>query len=195
MCHFEHSRETSNFSWRPEMIRGRLSIPAGETFASWLSSVRHLIWPHGFLVLVCGYRGCSLWSTSNLHPNGGRSHRRRSRRICCRSDSRIVDPALSCVSLAGGPLESTVECARNFLFRSHRNLRRRGNNRVLSSVSTRWSAIGCSGYFSRRRRHHGDCWHLVFPRSTVVATLSRCRIRDCGIVLAAKVDAATGAVR
>jgi hypothetical protein len=28
-----------------------------------------------------------------------------------------------------------------------------------------------------------------------VATLSRCRIRDCGIVLAAKVDAATGAVR
>src|SRR6266436_8961812 len=81
---------------------------------------------YGFLVLVCSYRGGSLWRTSNLHPNGGRSHRRRSRWICCRSDSRIFDLTLSRISLANKPVGPKIDWRRNFLLRSDRGLRWRG---------------------------------------------------------------------
>ena len=60
----------------------------------------------GSLVLVRGRCCCALWRASNLHPNGGRSHWRRPRRLCSRSDRGIVDLGLSCIPLDSEPLGS-----------------------------------------------------------------------------------------
>ncbi len=137
------------------------------------------------MVLVRSCRRYSLRRASNLYQARGRPHRRRLGRIRCRGDGRIVNLSLPCVSLAGEPLESAIQCVRNFLFRSHRSLCRSGHDSVLSAFSTRWSAVGRSGYFSRRRGHHGRRWYFIFPRSSVLAAYARDRAGDYWITFVA----------
>ena len=81
---------------------------------------------HGSLILVRSCRSCPLRHASNLYQASGGPHRRRLGRIHCRSDGRIVDLSLPRVPLAGEPLESAIQRAGNFLFRSHWRLRWRG---------------------------------------------------------------------
>ena len=133
---------------------------------------------HGSLILVRSCRSCPLRHASNLYQASGGPHRRRLGRIHCRSDGRIVDLSLPRVPLAGEPLESAIQRAGNFLFRSHWRLRWRGNDRILPAFSERRAALFCPRHSGRRRRDHGHCWHFVFPRTAFVATASRCRIRD-----------------
>jgi hypothetical protein len=61
-------------------------------------------------------------------------------RICRRSHGRIVDLSLSRVSLVGEPLESAIQWQGNSLFCSHRNKRRRMNDRLFPFVSKGQSA-------------------------------------------------------
>lgn len=137
------------------------------------------------MVLVRGRCCCALWRAPNLHSNGGGSHRRGLGRIRCRSDSRIDDLTLPRVPLAGEPLESAIQRARSFLFRSYWNLRRRWDNCILPSFSKRRSAFFCSSDLGRRRRHHGHRRDSILPRAAIVATVGRCGIRDRRFVPAA----------
>src|SRR6266403_268327 len=142
----------------------------------------------GSLVLVCGRCCCALRRSPNLYSSCGRAHRRGARRFCCRSQCRIVDSYLSCISLAQQRLESEIQRGRVQLFTSHGNLCWCWHDRVLSSFSKGRAAVGCAGYFSRRRGHHGHRWHLVFPRSTIVAENRRRCVRDHWFVFAAQIE-------
>ncbi len=113
------------------------------------------------LVLVRRCRRYSLRRASNLYQARGGPHWRRLGRIRCRGDGRIVNLSLPRVSLAGEPLEPAIDCARNFLFGSHRRLRWRRHNCPFSSLSKRRAA------FSRSRNSglwcgtHGCCRDFV----------------------------------
>jgi hypothetical protein len=85
----------------------------------------------------------------------------------------IVNLSLSRVSLAGEPLESTIECAGNFLFRSYRRLRGRGHNHILPSLSKRWATLGRAGHSRGWRCHHDDRGGFIFPGTSLVATAHR----------------------
>src|SRR4029453_5303183 len=100
-----------------------------------VGSVRFLLC--GGLVLVCGHRCSALWRASNLHPDGSRSHWRRTGRFCGRSNRGVVDPVFSCVSLVGESVGPKVESERNYLFCAYWYLRRRRNNCVLLALSKR----------------------------------------------------------
>src|SRR5262245_32013916 len=95
----------------------------------------------GSLVLVRSRCCCALWCASNLYPDGGRSHWRRPRRLCSRSDRGFVDLDLSCIPLVSEPLGSKIESKRNFLFRAYWYLRRCRNNCILSTLPKRRSAL------------------------------------------------------
>ena len=118
----------------------------------------------------------------------GPCRRRWPRRLCCRSQCRIVHSYLSCISLAQQRLESEIQRGRVQLFTSHGNLCWCWHDRVLSSFSKGRAIVGCAGYFSRRRGHHGHRWHLVFPRSTIVAENRRRCVRDHWFVFAAQIE-------
>jgi len=109
------------------------------------------------------------FTASNLYQARGGPHRGRLGRIRCRSDGRIVDLSLSRVSLVGEPLESAIQCAGNFLFRSYRHLRRRGHDRIFSPLSKRRAAFFCAGDFGRWRSDHGHRRNVIFPRTAVLA--------------------------
>ena len=59
------------------------------------------------------------------------------------------------------------------LFCAYRYLRRRRNNCVLPAVSKRRSAVFRSCYSGGWRRDHGRRWHLVFPRTAILAANRR----------------------
>ena len=136
------------------------------------------------MVLVRSYRRYSLRRTSNLYQARGGPHRRRFGRIRCRSHRRIVDPNLSRVSLVGEPLESAIQCARNFLFCSHRRLRWCGHNCILPTFSERRTALVCSSHFGGRCGDHGHRRHSVLSRTAFMAAASRRDIRDNRIAAA-----------
>ena len=144
------------------------------------------------MVLVCSRRRYSLRRASNLYQARGGPHRRRLGRIRCRSDGRIVDLSLPRVSLGGEPLESAIQCARNFLFRSHRHLRGRGHNCLFSSLSKRRAALRCSGHFSSRRGNHGHRGYFVFPGSPIVAAVTWYHARNRRIVFVAEMNPLSG---
>jgi hypothetical protein len=148
----------------------------------------------GSLVLVCSRCRRSLRCPPNLYSSCGRAHWRRARRFCCRSQCCGIHFPLSCISLVKRNLESKIQRGRVQLFPSHRSLCRSRHDRVLSSFSTRWSAIRCSGYFSRRRGHHGDRWHLVFPRSTIVAAVTWHHVRNRWVVFVAEMNPFSGRI-
>src|SRR5437762_9237237 len=103
----------------------------------------------GSLVLVCGRCCCALRRSPNLYSSCGRAHRRGARRFCCRSQCRIVDSYLSCISLAQQRLESEIQRGRVQLFTSHGNLCWCWHDRVLSSFSKGRAIVGCAGNFSK----------------------------------------------
>jgi len=144
-----------------------------------------LISTSGSLVLVCGRCCCALRRASNLYQARGRPHRRRLGRIRCRSDGRIVDLSLPRVSLAGEPLDSAIQCARNFLFRSHRRLRWRRHNCLFSSLSKRWATFCRSCNSGLWCGPHGDRWHFIFPRTSILAACPGDHAGDYWITFAA----------
>src|SRR4029453_6588906 len=150
--------------------------------------VINLISFHGSLVLVCGRCCCALWRAPNLHPNGSRSHRWGVRRLRSRGDRGIVDFTLPRISLVVEPLESAIQRARNFLFRSHWSLRGCRNDCILPAFSKRRPALVGSSYFSWRRRDYGNRRHFVFSRTAVVAENSRCCVRYHWFVFAAQIE-------
>src|SRR5262249_33439221 len=121
------------------------------------------------LVLVRGRCCCALWCASNLHPDGGRSHWRRPWRLCSRSDRSVVDLGLSCIPLVSEPVGSEVESKRNYLFCAYWYLRWRRNNRILSTLPKRRSALFRSCHSGGRRGNHGCGWDFVFSRSAILA--------------------------
>jgi hypothetical protein len=107
-------------------------------------------------------------------------------RICRRSHGRIVDLSLSRVSLVGEPLESAIQWQGNSLFCSHRNKRRRMNDRLFPFVSKGRSAIRRTRHSGWRRGDHGDRGYFVFSRSAVVAAAPWRHARDCRLFLLCK---------
>jgi hypothetical protein len=144
----------------------------------------------GILVLVCGRRCGALRRASNLYPDGGRSHWRRSRRLCSRSDRRLVDLGLSCIPLVGEPVGPKVEPKRGYLFCAYWYLRRRRNNCILPALPKRRSTLVCSRDSGGWRGDHGCGWHLVFWRSAILAANRRHCICHHWFVFAAQVKIA-----
>jgi len=144
------------------------------------------------VVLVRSCRRYSLRGASNLYQACGGPHRRRLGRIRCRSHGRIVDLSLPRVSLAGEPLESAIQCPRDFLFCSHGRVRRRGDNCVFSSFPKRRAAISRPSHSCGGRCDHGNRWHLVFPRTTIVAAVTWHHVRDRWISFVAEINPLLG---
>src|SRR6266404_1711783 len=85
-------------------------VHAAETgCSSWTFKLGQLISPYELMVLVCGCRGRSLRRASNLYSSCSRTHWRRSWRLCCRSQRRVVDLALSRAALVGWTVEPEIQ--------------------------------------------------------------------------------------
>lgn len=141
----------------------------------------------GSLVLVRGRCCCALWRASDLYSDGGRSHWRRAGRLCSRSDRGLVDLGLSCIPLVGEPVGPKVESKRNYLFCACWCLRRRRNNCILPALPKRWSTLVCSRDSGRWRSDHGRRWHLVLPRSAILAANRRHCVCHHRFVFAAQI--------
>src|SRR4029077_7101187 len=141
----------------------------------------------GSLVLVRGPCCRALRRTSNFHTSCGRAHWRRARRFCCRSQCCGIHFPLSCISLVGEPVESAIQCTRNFLFRPDWHLRGGWDDRVLPAVSEGRAAFFCSGHSCWRRCNHGYCRYFVFSRTAIMAAPSRRRVRHRRFVLVAQI--------
>src|SRR5437879_8717260 len=127
----------------------------------------------GSVVLVCSCSSSPLWSAPNFYPPRRRTNKRRTRRLRRRSQRGIVDLALSRVSLAKRALEPKIQHAWFQLLGGHRNLRRRGHDRVFPPLSNRRTTLFRSRDSRGRRRHHGDRRDFVFPRTGFMATPAR----------------------
>ena len=145
----------------------------------------------GSLVLVRSCRRYSLRRASNLYQARGEPHRRRLGRIRCRSHGRIVDLSLSRVSLVGQPMELAIQCPRNFLFRSHGRVRRRGDNCFLSSLPERRAAISRPSHSCGWCSDHGDRRNPVLPGAGIVAAAAWHHARDRRSVFAAQIRVRT----
>jgi hypothetical protein len=142
----------------------------------------------GGLVLVRGHRCCALWRASNLHPNSSRPHWRRAGRFCGRSNRCVVDLVLPDIPLVGESVGSKGVSKRNSLFCAYWYLRRRRNNCVLPAVSKRRSPVFGSCHSGGWRRDHGSRWHLVFPRTAIVAANRRHCFRSDWFVFPAQIE-------
>jgi hypothetical protein len=66
-------------------------------------------------------------------------------------------------------------------------LRRRRNNCILSTLSKRRSTFICSSDPGRRRGHHGARWHLLFPRTAILAANRRHWVCNYRFVFSAQI--------
>src|SRR5207245_2236136 len=103
--------------------------------------------------------GSSVRPAPNLYEARGRQDRRGVGRVRSRGDGSAQHPAVSGLAAAERALESNLECDRGWVFGADRNVRRRGNNRVLPAVPKGRAAVSSTNGAGGRGGADGDRGH------------------------------------